>query len=189
MKLRLLIAFLVLGPVILVAGVGDAQVVAPPTISKHFFGVTTIPLGGTTAMQFIITNPNASVPFTGLAFTDTLPAGLVIATPNGLFDSCDGIATAVAGSSTISLSAGTLPQNSTCIFDVDVTGTTPGVKNNTSGPISSTEGGTGGTASATITVVAPTPVPVVPTLNEPGTLIFGLLIAAAGLLLLLIRRR
>jgi uncharacterized repeat protein (TIGR01451 family) len=34
----------------------------------------------------------------------------------------------------------------------------------------------------------PTPVPVVPTLNESGMLIFGLLIAAAGLLLLVRRR-
>jgi LPXTG-motif cell wall-anchored protein len=32
-------------------------------------------------------------------------------------------------------------------------------------------------------------VPVVPTLDERGMLIFGLLIAGAGLLLLLIRRR
>ena len=179
------IAFLVLGSVMAADRFGYAQVVSPPTISKNFFGVATIPLNGTTALEFIITNPNSSVAFTGMAFTDTLPAGLVVATPNGLFDSCDGTATATAGSNTISLSAGTLPQSSTCIFVVNVTGTTAGVKNNTSGSVSSTEGGTGGTASASITVV--TPVPVVPTLNESGMLIFGLLIAAAGLLL--VRRR
>jgi len=185
MKRRSLgIAFLVLGSVMAADRFGYAQVVSPPTISKNFFGVATIPLNGTTALEFIVMNPNSSVAFTGMAFTDTLPAGLVVATPNALFDSCDGTATATAGSSTISLSAGTLPTNSTCIFVVNVTGTTAGVKNNTSGNVSSTEGGTGGTASASITVVA---LPVIPTLSESGVLIFGVLIAAAGLLLLVRR--
>jgi hypothetical protein len=42
---------------------------------------------------------------------------------------------------------------------VNVTGTTVGVKNNTSGALTSTEGGTANTATATITVTAPAGAP------------------------------
>jgi hypothetical protein len=102
---------------------------------------------------------------------------------------CGGTATATAGSATVSLSGVTLAANGSCTLSVNVTGTTPGPKNNFV-TVSSTNGGTGNTKNANITVVAntPTPAPVVPTLNESGMLIFGLLIAAAGLLLLVRRR-
>src|SRR5205085_10134255 len=64
------------------------------------------------------------------------------------------------GSGSISLSGGTLTASpaagSSCTFSVNVTGTSAGVKNNTTGAISSTEGGTGATSNtASLTVVAP----------------------------------
>jgi fimbrial isopeptide formation D2 family protein len=119
------------------------------------FGAASIPLNGSTSLSFTIQNNN-TVAASGVAFTDTLPAGLVISTPNGLTGTCGaGTITATAGTNVISLSAGTIAANSSCTFSVNVTGTTAGTKNNTTGNVSSTEGGTGGTASASVNVVAP----------------------------------
>ena len=131
----------------------NLTVVTPPSIAKAF-GATTIPLNGTTSLTFTITNPNTGVALSGVAFTDNLPAGLVVATPNGLNNTCNGTVTAVAGSGSISLSAGTLAASASCTVSVNVQGTTAGVKNN-SVTVTSTEGGTGNTSNASITVVAP----------------------------------
>jgi fimbrial isopeptide formation D2 family protein len=120
------------------------------------FGAASIPLNGSTSLTFTIQNNNTTVALTGVAFSDTLPAGLVISTPNGLTGTCGaGTITATAGTNTISLSGGTIAANSSCTFAVNVTGIAAGTQNNTTGNVTSTEGGTGGTASASINVVAP----------------------------------
>jgi uncharacterized repeat protein (TIGR01451 family) len=138
------------------AATASIAVVAPPTISKAF-GAPTILLAGSTTLTFTLTNPSAnSVAEAGVAFTDTLPTGLVVATPNGLTDTCGGTVTATAGASSISLAGGTISINTNCTLVVNVTGTSTGVKNNTTGAVSSTNGGTGATSNtATLTVNQP----------------------------------
>lgn len=131
------------------AGLG----VSPPTISKAF-GAPSIPLNGTTSLSFTINNPNFGTSLSGVGFTDSLPAGLVVSTPNGLSGSCGGGSiTATAGSGNISLSGATLASSASCTFSVNVTGTTLGVKNNVTSNVTSNEGGPGNTAAASITVV------------------------------------
>src|SRR5436305_6505803 len=56
-------------------------VASPATVTK-VFGATRIPQNGTTSLTIYITNPFTNVSLTGLSFTDSLPAGLVVATPN-----------------------------------------------------------------------------------------------------------
>jgi hypothetical protein len=130
-------------------------VAAAPTISKNFFGGS-IQLDASTALSFTINNPNASLGLTGISFTDTFPAGLVVATPNGLSNSCGGTVTAVAGSGSVSLTGGTLAGGGNCTIALSVTGTTAGNKNNTTGAISANESGAGATSNtATIVVIAP----------------------------------
>src|SRR6185437_4734968 len=142
------------------AGTGNTSnasvtVGAPPVIDKAF-GAASIPLNGSTSLSFTISNPNVRAALSGVAFTDTLPAGLVISTPNGLTGSCGtGTVTATQGTNVISLSGGTLAANASCTFSVNVTGITAGTQNTTTGNVTSVEGGTGGTASASINVVAP----------------------------------
>jgi uncharacterized repeat protein (TIGR01451 family) len=134
----------------------SVKVIAPPTISKAF-GVPTIPLNGTTSLTFHVFNPNPNQTLTGIGFSDTLPAGLVVSTPNGLtvFNCTGATVTATAGSGSVSLSGVSLPETEPCNITINVTGTAAGVKNNITSAITSTEGGSGGTASASVTVVAP----------------------------------
>src|SRR5947209_17098685 len=131
----------------------NLTVASPPTITKAF-GAAQIPLNGTTSLTFTIQNPNTAVTLNGIAFTDNLPAGLLVATPNALSNTCGGTPTAVAGSGSISLSAGTLAASASCTVSVNVQGTTAGVKNN-SVQVTSTEAGTGNTSNASITVTGP----------------------------------
>jgi hypothetical protein len=86
----------------------NATFVAPPTIAKAF-GAATIGVGGTTTLSFTINNPNATLMLNGVAFTDTLPASLIVSSPNGLTRSRGGgNITAVAGSGSVSLAGATL---------------------------------------------------------------------------------
>jgi fimbrial isopeptide formation D2 family protein/uncharacterized repeat protein (TIGR01451 family) len=133
----------------------SVTVVGPPTIAKAF-GAASIPLNGSTSLSFTITNPSTTTTLTGVGFSDTLPTGLVISTPNGLTGTCGaGTITATAGTNVISLSGGTLAANASCTFSVNVTGTAAGLQTNTTGNVTSTEGGTGNTASASVKVEAP----------------------------------
>ena len=126
-------------------------VALPPTISKAL-GVAVLPLNGVTTLIFTIGNPNAVTGLSGINFVDNLPLGLRIATPNGLVTTCTGAITAVAGSGSISLTAGTLAALTNCTITVNVTGVGAGEQVNITSQISSTEGGADGTATATITI-------------------------------------
>jgi uncharacterized repeat protein (TIGR01451 family) len=155
----------------------------PATLTKTF-GAASIPSGGTTSLSFTATNPNAAGQLTGLAFTDGMPPGLVVATPNGLATSgnCSGgTITAAAGSGSITLAGLTLTRSTSCTFSVNVTATSLGLKNNTTTAITSNEASPGAAASATINVVIAS----VPTLS-PGALA-GLAAFLMGLGLFLAR--
>lgn len=131
-----------------------SAVLSPPTMTKSF-GASSIPLNGTTSLTLAIQNPNAGAALTGVAFTDFFPSGMVVANPANFSSTCGGIATAVPGAASVSLSGTTLAPSGGCTFSLNVTGSTLGVKNNTA-VVTSTNGGTSNLgASATLIVVAP----------------------------------
>ncbi len=124
----------------------------PPKITKAF-SVLAIPAGGSAILTFTISNPNTVVAFTGVSFTDTLPTGLKVSTPNGLTGTCGGgVITATAGTGTINLSGAALSPGASCTFSVNVTASATGPLVNVSDPVTSDQTVPGNTASATITV-------------------------------------
>jgi uncharacterized repeat protein (TIGR01451 family) len=153
-------------------------VVAAPTTTK-VFTPNTIGVGGTSTMTITITNPSATVGMTGVGFTDNFPANLLVATPNGLTNTCNGTPAAAAGSGTVSLTGGTIAANSSCTVVVNVTSSVSGTYLNSTGPVSSTEGGNGAAATATLTVAQPPSItkafnPTQIPLNGISTLTFNL---------------
>jgi hypothetical protein len=154
-------------------------VVAPPMLGTAF-GAPTVPSGGTTPLTFTLANPNPNHGLTGVGFTDTLPGGLVVATPNGFAGTCTGVITAMAGSGSVSLSNGTLGEASSCIFTVNVTATGSGRQTNATSAVASTEGGAGSAASDSLVVTA-LPAANIPTLSEWMLLLLGLMLSVAAM--------
>ena len=148
-------------------------VIVPPSIAKAFEPAS-VPINGTSTLTFTITNPNGGTALTGVAFTDALPSGLVVSTPNGLTDTCGGTASAGAGGATISLTGASVAASATCTVVVNVTGNSVGTFTNTSGAVSSANGGTGNTASAVLVITGPVvtapPGPTTTTTTAPAPL-------------------
>ncbi len=127
-----------------------------PVFSKTF-SPDTIGPGGLTPLIFTINNSASSNAATSLAFTDTLPAGVTIATPAAVATTClDTTISAPNGGSTITLSNGRLAANNTCTISVNVTSAVAGTHTNTTGNLTSSAGNSG-TATDNLIVNAARP--------------------------------
>ena len=128
----------------------EHRLVLAPVFGKVFLPDTIGP-GSVSTLQFNITEDEGS-PVTDLVFTDTLPAGVTIASPAMASTNCmDGTVSAPDGGTTISLSGGRLGAFQSCSVTVDVTSSTPGLHTNTSGDLTSSAGNSG-TATDDLTV-------------------------------------
>lgn len=96
--------------------------VSPPALSKSFTP-NTIYVGETSVLTIRLNNNDANYNLTGATYTDTLPTGLEVASPNGLtLTNCGpGTATATPGGATILLSGATVTPALDCIVSVNVT--------------------------------------------------------------------
>lgn len=126
-----------------------------PGFSKAF-SPNSVFFGERTTLTFTIDNTaNGSNAFL-LAFTDTLPTGMVVADPANASSTCTaGVITAEAGTDLISYSSGFVNAMSSCTVSVDVVATGAGNLDNSSGNLTSSPGsGTqdSGKANATLTV-------------------------------------
>ncbi|WKZ51462.1 MAG: sortase [Anaerolineales bacterium] len=97
--------------------------VSPPSLSKSF-SPNTIFTGQTSTMTIRLNNNDVDTNLTGASYTDTLPSGLVVATPNGVTATgCGpGVVSAISGGTTISLTGGTVTPAVDCVITVNVTG-------------------------------------------------------------------
>ena len=100
-------------PVTLVVG-------TPSPVFAKEFPTGPSPTNASVPLTFTITN-NTATPLTGLAFTDILPSGLVIATPLFFINTCGGVLNVAAAGTSITFSNGTLAVGASCIISVDVT--------------------------------------------------------------------
>ena len=129
---------------------------ALPTLTKSF-SPTTVGVGQTSVLTFTVSNPAGAPARTGLTFTDTLPAGLVIATPNGLAKSCGGTPTITATAGTGILTVGgsgvdAAAGASTCTIQVSVTSSIAGAYLNGAAQVTAIGGMLNGVTNQTLTV-------------------------------------
>jgi len=128
---------------------------AAPTFTKSFSPSTTS-AGVPVTLSFSITN-NSGIQLTGLSFTDSLPAGLVVATPLNFTNTCGGSVAAAAGGASIALSGGILAANATCTVTVQVVASAPGTYTNPPVTLTSAQAPAAQSAPVSLTVnqVAP----------------------------------
>jgi uncharacterized repeat protein (TIGR01451 family) len=144
----------IFGIALVLAGSSPASTGTLQTFSKAFDPATIGPGSGST-LRFDIVNLSTA-PETELAFTDVLPAGVVLATPSNPVNGCGGVLSAPDGGDTITLSDGVVSGSSTCTVAVNVTSSTPGLHTNVSGDLT-TSSGSSGNAIADLNVVTDRP--------------------------------
>src|SRR6185312_7743451 len=108
-----------------------------PTLTKAF-GVSNVGVGQVATLTFTITNPAGAPARSGLAFSDSLQAGLVIAATPNVVNSCGGAPTITAVAGTGNFAIGGTGVNaaagaSSCTVSVDVASAAPALYVNGSG--------------------------------------------------------
>ena len=166
---------------------GSLAIAGSLTVSKAFLPNTIAP-GGTSELTINLINNNGTLATLTSSFVDVLPTGLVIAAvPNAATNCGLGAVVAVAGSTSVSLAAGsTIPAGApgSCSLHVSVTGATVGSYTNTI-PVNSVQTTAGNNIVSAIAVLAI--VASVPTLPEWALL--GLMTLLAGCGVTALRRR
>ena len=89
---------------------GFARVFSPDTIAQ----------GGETQIVFTVDNTANAIGMTGMAFDDSLPAGVSVADTPGTDNSCGGTFSPVAGATTLTFTGGALAAGATCELRVSV---------------------------------------------------------------------
>lgn len=130
----------------------NLQIEPPPTFAKAF-SPAVAGTGVATTLTFTIDNTAAAIAASDLAFTDNLPAGVVIAGPaNGSTSCAGGAIGATPGAGVVNYGAGTVGAGASCTVQVDVVANAPGTFVNTTGDLTSSSGNSG-PASATLDAV------------------------------------
>lgn len=150
----------------------------PLTMTKSFLPSTVVPGGtATTTMTVTITNPN-TFSVSGIAFSDTYPAGLV---PDqvGAY-TCNAGSAAFTGSgwafSNVTLGAG-----ASCSVPMLMHATTLGQITNTTSQVTGTGVPPGGPASAVLNVLAPSVPVATPALSQWALILLALTLAGFAL--------
>ena len=120
------------------------SILAQPTFTQVFTPDEIGP-GSASLLTFTIDNTQSGAPVTDLAFSNTLPASVTLATPAIAQSTCgdEFTLTAMDGGSTISFSGGEVGGGATCTISVYITSSTPGMHTNLTGDLTSSAGNSG----------------------------------------------
>jgi hypothetical protein len=131
----------------------------PPTLSKSF-SPSTIKAGGTSTLTLTLSNPDSAAATLKSALVDALPSGMTVSAI-GSTTCAGGAVSAAVGSSSVTLSAGSIPAEGFCTVTAQVTTATAGNSINSlaAGALETTTGSSAAPAVATLTV---TPIVVAP---------------------------
>jgi uncharacterized repeat protein (TIGR01451 family) len=133
---------------------------APPTVAKS---ITPSFIGGSTGNQtatltLTLGNSNTNPLFLNTAFTDNLPAGMVVATPSNLSSTCNsvfGTATATVGATSVTLPSGSRLPLGSCSISLTVSATAainPYINTIPPNALVTTAGNNNATVTASLTV-------------------------------------
>ncbi len=125
-----------------------------PTLAKAF-NPATIDEGGVSTLTITLSNPGSTVATMSAPLVDTLPSGVVV--EGNASTTCGGTLTAVAGSSTVDLTGGSIPASGSCTLTADVTAAAAGTYFNSlaAAALQTSNGNNVAPAVATLTVNAP----------------------------------
>ncbi|MGA7192287.1 MAG: SdrD B-like domain-containing protein, partial [Anaerolineales bacterium] len=161
LKFLLLISILITSLVTTPATSTQAQGLSIPAQINKSFSPLSIVVGATSLLSVTIYNPN-TFQLDNASWADNLigvQPGLFVATPNGLINTCGGTVTATPGTTSLSLSGGTVPPQvgatpGSCTISINVSSVTAGNLINTipTGALTSVDD-----ADNTITVTNTTP--------------------------------
>jgi len=174
---RRLLTFVLL--LVLLAGAPSAFAQALPLTMAKSFAPSTVVVGGTstTTMTVTVTNPNA-FSVSGIAFSDTYPAGLV---PDVVGAYTCSAGSAVFNGSGWSLNNVTLGAGASCSVPMQMHATITGPITNTTSQVTGTGVPAGGPATAVLNAQAPAVVVNTPTLSEWMLALLATALAAAAL--------
>lgn len=123
-----------------------------PQLDKSF-SPTSVPVGGTSKLTFTVTNTSELAVKNGWSFTDSLPAGLTLASPTTAATTCpSGVMTAAVGATSVGLSGNLSDGMTSCTFSVNVTSNVAG--SYTNGPTNITSVGLNAPGTSTVAFIA-----------------------------------
>jgi uncharacterized repeat protein (TIGR01451 family) len=130
-----------------------------PTLGKAF-SPATINAGGVSTLTITLSNASGTAATLTSPLIDTLPSGVVIAATPTASTTCGGTLTANAGDSTVTLTGGSILNNSSCTVTVNVTAPLGGSYFNSlaAGALVTSNGSNAAPAIATLTVSPPSAV-------------------------------
>ncbi len=146
-----------------------------PTIAKAFLP-TSIAINGTSVLTITIANAAAgAAALSGMALTDTLPSGVVLAATPAASTTCGaGTLTAVAGSGSVALAAGSVGAGASCTITVSVTSAATATYTNTipASALTTTQGATNTNPASANLIVGIPPVTIAKVFS-PSTILPG----------------